>query len=247
MARAAIFSNCICRCAVRVVFVFLCALPPVISHTCPFRSTTAGYYCPAGSISSAASLCAAGFYGTSSSFTASTCAGACTPTPGSYCPSGSVSATGTACPVSNYCTSMAAPPTPCPAGRYGFAAGLSSPLCVRAALGVCVCVCVRDSVPHALAAPQSGACNPGFYCPTGSTNASAVSCPAGRFASASGSNSSACGGPCAAGHYCVAGSTSATAVACPAGTYGALCGVRGLCLLHAGYRSDTVTFVALLD
>ena len=76
------------------------------SHRCLLRrgdarSTTAGYWCPAGSTSSVTTKCAAGFYGLSVSYTSSSCAGTCTYTVGSYCPIGSYSSGASVCTRAN--------------------------------------------------------------------------------------------------------------------------------------------------
>ena len=99
---------------------------------------------------------------------------------------------------------------PCTAGRYGATAGQSQALCT----GVCVA---------------------GYYCPAGSTNATAAVCPAGfyssagaavcspcpvgRYGSTLAASSAACDGPGAPGRYGdTAGATNdSCAGACPAG------------------------------
>jgi hypothetical protein len=81
----------------------------------------------------------------------------------------------------------------------------------------------------------TGPCDPGYQCPAGSANATAVACPAGKYSlggagsctncpagvygSMEGAVSSSCTGPCDPGYACPAGSANATAVACPAGQY----------------------------
>jgi hypothetical protein len=81
----------------------------------------------------------------------------------------------------------------------------------------------------------SGPCSPGYSCPAGSTNATAVICPAGsysvaaaamctpcpggRYGSSLAMSVAACSGACTAGYACPAGSTNATTSICPAGKY----------------------------
>jgi DNA-binding beta-propeller fold protein YncE len=150
--------------------------------------------CAAGSFSGAGAAfctaCPGGKYGSTAGATA--CLGNCTA--GAACPGGATTFAGAgACPAGSYCAA-GAPPTPCPAGVYGNASGLSSPAC-------------------------SGPCDaaPGAYCPPGSASPSSTApCPAGSFCVGGGAAPAPCSAP--AGFYCPAGAASTSAaVVCPAG------------------------------
>ena len=73
---------------------------------------------------------------------------------GFYCPLGTVDPL--KCLPGNWCDGNAS--LPCPTGRYGSVENLGSPQC-------------------------SGACNPGYYCPKGSTGPTQKPCPGGTYGS----------------------------------------------------------------
>jgi syndecan 4 len=167
--------------------------------------------CPNGTYSTvgaaACTLCGPGFYSEGG-------AGACLPCSAGYICNGTGSTTPTryACPAGTSSAAGASHCAPCPAGTFGATSALTNNSC-------------------------SGSCPAGYACPSGSTNATAavcppgtyapsrsgvcIPCPAGRYGSQSGANSSACTGPClVTGSYCPPGSNStASAVPCPPGTY----------------------------
>ncbi len=152
------------------------------------------------------------------------CSGACSP--GFYCPSGSTLANAVPCPVGRYQDRLGGGDvsncTICPAGRFSNATALN------------------------VTCP--GQCSLGHYCPAGSTLATAVPCPlgryrdtqgagaeadcrgcaAGRFGNTTGMTSPLCTGECRAGYYCPANSTLPTAVPCPGGRYSAISGASSL-------------------
>ena len=107
--------------------------------------------------------------GASVGATSSQCDGACAA--GYACPPGSVNATAVVCGLGTYSVGGVSVCLLCPVGVYGASSGSTSPGC-------------------------SGPCAPGYYCPPGSTNATASLCPVGTY------------------------SSSVTCVACPPGTYG---------------------------
>jgi hypothetical protein len=114
------------------------------------------------------------------------------------------------CSAGQYSLAAAVTCTLCPAGAFGQSVGLSSPTC-------------------------TGTCVQGYACPAGSTNATALICPAGlysyagaavcaecppgTFGDSPGLSSALCSGACTAGYACPAGSTNTTASACSAGQY----------------------------
>lgn len=104
------------------------------------------------------------------------------------------------CPEGTYCQEGVS--IACPAGTYGDAPGLSSPICS----GPC---------------PAGRYCLAGTYLPSTSTSIAAaddvgLACPAGRFG-VEGMGDAMCAGPCPAGYYCPAGSVSG--LACGSGYY----------------------------
>eukprot|EP00750_Incisomonas_marina_P004846 INCI13503.2.p1 GENE.INCI13503.2~~INCI13503.2.p1 ORF type:complete len:1461 (+),score=200.99 INCI13503.2:175-4557(+) len=84
------------------------------------------------------------------------------------------------CPAGQYLRNEQGTCADCPAGTYGAVSGLESPEC-------------------------SGRCEPGYYCPRGSTSARQEACPAGTYGSSYGLQDSACSGPALEGYYTSAG------------------------------------------
>lgn len=95
------------------------------------------------------------------------------------------------CPPGSYCEHGVS--RLCPAGKYGFSFGLSSPNC-------------------------DGDCGPGHFCPIGSIRRRQLRCPAGRW-SGGGSGDALCSGECEAGWYCPEASTSAREKECGGETF----------------------------
>ena len=85
------------------------------------------------------------------------------------------------CPAGQYLQLGTGLCNDCPAGTYGAVSGLETPEC-------------------------SGLCEPGYYCPTGSTSAQQEACPAGTFGSSYGLSNSECSGPALEGYYTTAAS-----------------------------------------
>eukprot|EP00752_Nemacystus_decipiens_P014158 g12590.t1 len=182
--------------------------------------------CPVGTIGSSAGLtspscsgpCPAGYFCGVSAIEGERCGG-----PRWYCPEGSSHrlevgagnysvegppdrrAAQAVCPTGTYCQEGVS--IPCPAGTYGDAPGLFSPVC-------------------------SGACPAGRYClsgtpvPSASASIAAVddvglACPPGRYG-VEGMGDAMCTGPCPKGYYCPAGSVSGLAYGsgyyCPEGS-----------------------------
>ncbi len=199
--------------------------PGMASATCS-GLCRAGFACSAGSPNSTAIVCAAGFFslagapsctscgsgrfGATPGMNSASCSGLCDA--GYYCPLGSTNATALACPPGRYSVPGAASCTACPGGTWFHpsAQGLTSVSC-------------------------GGDCTAGYSCPAGSTNATALLCPAGQYSTGGaavctacaggqfgalpGMNTSACSGMCTPGFACPARSTNATALLCPAGQY----------------------------
>ena len=201
------------------------------SGPCP-----AGYYCgvgtgfnswlacPIGQWSdvgaAVCSLCPGGTIGSVAAWPNNTCNGPCPA--GSYCPNGTIAGSVPVCPAGTYSNATAAACSPCPSGRYGNTTGMTAVGC-------------------------TGLCADGYYCPAGSTNATAALCPdgyvctagvvtlctpghysgpqrtscrscaGGYYGNVSGLSSQYCSGPCPAGYACPAG--SATPTACVPGQF----------------------------
>lgn len=58
-------------------------------------------------------------------------------------------------------------------------------------------------------------CEPGYYCPAGSTSAKQVACPAGTYSDSADIFDAAQCLPCPRGFMCDAGATSAKIIVCP--------------------------------
>ena len=109
------------------------------------------------------------------------------------------------CPLGHACPNGTANKIPCAAGSYADETKLSE--CKPCEAGR---YCPAGSFKGLL-------CAPGFFSGAGASHPS--QCPAGRYGSTSGLNSSDCSGQCEPGHYCLKESTSAKSEPCPAGTY----------------------------
>src|SRR3989344_2873884 len=185
----------------------------------------AGYYCSTttNSASTGNGACSAGYYGSSTGQTAATCNGACTA--GYYCTAGSTSATQNACGAGKYCPAGSSGTTNCAAGYYGSSTTNSVSTCNGACTAGYYCTAGSTSATQ-------NACGTGNYCPAASGSATACpagtygstttlttssctgQCLAGYYGSSTGQTAATCNGACTAGYYCGAGSTSATQNAC---------------------------------
>ncbi|CAN0415138.1 unnamed protein product, partial [Ectocarpus sp. 12 AP-2014] len=110
-----------------------------------------GSYCPEGSTEPIP--CPAGTYGGEAGLSTQECSGLCAM--GHYCPAGSVAAFQYACP----------------AGRFGGAPGLTDGLCAEEG------VCAREDDAPCLAS----LCDPGYFCPPGSSSARDHQCGSGEY------------------------------------------------------------------
>lgn len=80
------------------------------------------------------------------------------------------------CPRGHYCPKAVTTPTPCPVGKFSNALmAIDATTCISCTAGF-YCASTGLSAPTA-------PCEPGFYCPTGSTSAvpSATPCPVANF------------------------------------------------------------------
>ena len=173
----------------------------------------AGSYCPAGSVSS--TVCKNGYYSLANAAECYACPGGyyCaggiqTSCPaGSYCPLGS--STFITCPLGYYCQAGSSEGTPCPAGKYGSSTGLN-------AVGQCT-TATAGYYTVIGSSSDTGLCEPGYYCPAGSSGPYENPCPAGTNLTAPGGTSSSSCLACPAGFYCKLG--TAFPVKCPLGYY----------------------------
>lgn len=154
---------------------------------------------------------------------------------GTWCPSGMTRAptlATEACPAGNYCPIATANPVPCAAGKYRpFDGADDEEDCSRS---------LRGYYTIAGASNLTGLCEPGYYCPEGSTGPREVPCPASTYNPYYGRWSdddcslcvsggycevgSAFPSVCPRGYFCIAGVSSFAP--CPDGTFGNASGLR---------------------
>ena len=174
--------------------------------------------------------CMAGTWAASDALTVSNCSGPCTA--GYWCGAGSQSATEHMCPPGQYSLAGADSCTNCSIGRFGDSPATVDPSCSGP------CDAGRFGGTSGQSTSQcSGPCLPGYRCPFGSTNATAVMCPAGRYSlgntdvcilcdagkygATGGVGTANCSGLCSGGRYgSTGGMTSAACEGnCSAGYY----------------------------
>ena len=132
---------------------------------------------------------------------------------GKWCPKGTslipTLSTSADCPSGFYCPLATPKPSPClPGKKRTTAGGANAGDCVSSTAGY-------YTVPGS--DQNTGQCEPGFYCPAGSTGPFAVPCPANTFMQAPGGASSGDCLACLAGYYCALGAK--TPSLCPSGSY----------------------------
>lgn len=154
---------------------------------------------------------------------------------GTFCPAGMIRAPDLArdaCPTGYYCPARASVPLPCPSGTFSAATGQDE-------LSDCHVV-PAGFYSISGASSFTGMCEPGHYCPAGSSGPKQVPCPPRfyrpEYAGASLDDCSLCvaggycpsGSPepivCPIGYYCVTGISSPEP--CPLGTFGNSTGLR---------------------
>ena len=184
-----------------------------------------GYYgsSTTNSASTCDDLCLAGYYGSSTGNTTSTCDGECTA--GYYCLAGSISATENECGLGNYCPSGSGSATPCDVDSYS-----------AVTTAISCTACPSDSDTNGVTGSDSDldcSCDGGYYDATGDAYGRGCIITEAGYYSVDNDNTHS---QCTAGYYCLAGSISATqnecglgnycpfgsgsATPCPAGTYG---------------------------
>jgi hypothetical protein len=161
---------------------------------CPW-SAEPGYWTPAGSTNGTVRPCRAGVYSDGGAGS-ETCKGPCAR--GHYCPALSTSPTMVPCPPGSFAAVEGAQSLadcqPVEAGRFsGAGAAVSSP-CPPGTFSPAPGVGVNASC--------AGLCEPGFFCPPGSTSPRQVPCPPGVHGPAPGNVNSTCLGPCPRGKWC---------------------------------------------
>ena len=189
-----------------------------------------GHYCPPGTTSSTDNKCPAGTYTDRTDLWDSSQCSLCPS--GYYCEEGKTSADWIICPTGYYCPPGTGSSTqyPCPTGTIGASTGYKSETeCQNCTAGG---GCSSGS-------SSSVTCNPGFYCPAGTTTASPeeYKAPAGSYIDASGATSQYDNKPCGLGQYCPIGSTGPTP--CAAGTYSDILRASSCTTCPAGYQCPT--------
>lgn len=227
------------------------ASPGLLDRLCSGRCRV-GYYCQAGSISSASAICPGGRYGATAGLQDSSCSGPCAA--GHYCAPGAVGPQGQSARAKNVSVSCGGPDVYCPAesplpvpvagGYYstggdetrrqaqtkcelGFycRGGLKAP-CPAGTFGSIEGLAFDNRIGQfATSFPCSGFCLPGYYCPPNSTSATQVPCPPGRYGAIGGLQNATCSAVCPAGHYCPAASVQP--IKCRAGIFGNKTGLVG--------------------
>lgn len=206
------------------------------SFPCP-----AAYYCPAGTQQPYQYPCPAGRFSNATGLQASTDCAPCTA--GSYCgtsglkaPTGTCAAgyacyggasvntpndgvTGIRCPAGSICPAGASVPTPCPAGSYCSATGLSSATAQCAAGYYCL-----QGASTATPGGQNNSyglvgdvCPRGKYCPAGTVTP--IDCPLGTFNNATTAGSVASCISCWGGYVCDSAPLTLPSKLCPATFY----------------------------
>ena len=194
----------------------LCSGLCAAGYTCPegsFTATPSSTVCPPGQYSlqgaTACVNCSGGWYGSTSGSTSPQCSGACQS--GAFCPPGSTTASQYTCPAGYACPPGTSNGTafPCGPGKYSEA---GAAVCTNCSAGL------YGSVSTLQSPACSGVCSAGYFCPIGSTSATATLCPEGSyclsgtsgpvpcsggvFGASAGLGTSQCSGPCPAGFFC---------------------------------------------
>jgi hypothetical protein len=113
------------------------------------------------------------------------------------------------CPDAHYCPTATPAPLECPAGTYNPHTGQDElEDCTVTPAGYYTTIAVNV---------LTGPCNPGHYCPAGSTSPDEIPCPERFYRTSTGAASSDECALCTSGSYCPAGSV--TPLECPRGYY----------------------------
>ena len=156
---------------------------------------------------------------------------------GLYCPAKmttSPTSLANACPVAHVCPESTPAPIPCPAGKYNGETG-------KGVLSDCL---TTPAGYYSLIASTNwtAECDPGYYCPAGSTGPKQIPCPSGKYISSSRGESVNSCAPCTAGYVCIEGTStpapaeqgyyavqgSGVATPCSRGTFGNRTGLKAL-------------------
>lgn len=164
-----------------------------------------GHYCGSNTTTSASLVTGGGSWGN-----AADTSGVCFN--GTYCSTGMTRAPDLlrdACPEGYYCLAGTTAPQGCPPGTYNPSVGVG-------ALSGCL---LTPSGLYSVGASTTptGLCQPGYYCPAGSTGPNEVPCPARYYRPEYGGSSLSDCSLCVAGGYCP--SASVFPVVCTQGFY----------------------------
>ena len=103
------------------------------------------------------------------------------------------------CPSGHYCPAGTYEPIQCPAGTFSAVTGLEN---------VTQCMVVEAGSYSLVGSTEAtGICDPGWYCPAGSTRETQYPCPIGRYGSTEGLKTAACTDACRHPLDCDLGST----------------------------------------
>ena len=191
---------------------------PPLASICP-----AGFYCPSGSVDptpcsigtfnpqtgqselTSCRNCTGGFYCNASALAEES--GECEA--GYFCDSGAENPTWQLCPDGHFCIKESAQPLPCPLGTFSPTAGLTNEsMCINCWAGSYCNDTGLNSV--------SGPCDPGFYCPEGTSvrNPPEYNCNVGFHCPEGSSEQLAC-----PGGYFTNVTTQSTCMVCPPGLF----------------------------
>eukprot|EP01041_Mallomonas_annulata_P008562 gene8562-17664_t len=200
-----------------------------------------GYYCEEGSVSSMQAQCPGGRYGETEGLQSANCSGPCEQ--GYFCPAGSDNSRANSCGgIDTFCPEGSTSPLTVSIGHYSTAGDISHRssqmpcekgfFCYGGEKFICGAgtygseEAMSSSVYPLTIGSQylkydftcSGLCEPGHYCPEGSTSATEMPCPAGRFGAVAGLSNALCSDECPLGHHCPLGTI--TPYKCRPGTFG---------------------------
>jgi len=213
-----------------------CIICPA-GHYCPKGSVTpincgVGQFSDAGAID--CSLCSAGYFCNNNS-TSRAMMEARPCEAGTYCPPGTTHHSdffNDPCPKGYYCPAATPVPIGCPTGTYNPELGRAHPSECQSCPAGSYCTYAAPNV--------TGPCDPGYYCPNGSSGPRQFPCPPATYNPLYGAESVEACRVCPAGYYCLSGtavpadcprgyyciSGVAKPEPCPLGTYGNATGMR---------------------
>jgi len=113
------------------------------------------------------------------------------------------------CPAGYYCPLGTATPVPSPPGYYQPHSGIGSEQ------GLIICPPKHPCNESSMVTYKGRHCEPGYYCPAGSTSSKQIPCPAGTYSDSYFIYQALECLPCPMGYKCAVGSTSNDLINCP--------------------------------